>query len=191
MGNVKKALGYQSEAKRKRLLAPKNDHVRLHFDQMMANSLEEDAQLLLTPEKPLELGLGGEIIPPESMGAFGLESILREPDLVNLGASSQRMELLDKAGVLELGVETSHLLSAKGPIQQMLCHQLAALHKCSLDYLAESSRTKDPDVSSKRALTAAKLMDTFSRSSIVLQRLQEQSPVERVLIEKSIALKKH
>ena len=59
--------------------------------------------------------------------------VLQEPDLLNLSASNQRADLIEKAGVLELALETSHLVKAKGPIQKMLTHQLAAAHKRALE----------------------------------------------------------
>ena len=94
MGDVKKALHYQREAERKRALAPSNDPVRFEFDQKWADALEEDAQALLNPDIPLEMGSGGEIIPPPSMDATGLEVILRKPDLLNLGATQVQHLLL-------------------------------------------------------------------------------------------------
>lgn len=172
METVRKALKMQREAQRKRLLAPTNDPVRRDFDRQWADGLEMDAQALLTPDQPLVLGAGGEIVPPASMGLQGLESIIREPDLLNLGASSQRMDLIEKAGVLELALETSHLCHAKGPVQKMLTHQLAAAHKRSLELIAESAQTKDPDIACKKAKVAAKMMDAFSRAALTLQRLQ-------------------
>lgn len=172
MSHVSQALKMQREAQRKRLLAPTNDPVRRDFDRQWADGLEMDAQALLTPDQPLVLGAGGEIVPPASMGLQGLESIIREPDLLNLVASSQRMDLIEKAGVLELALETSHLCHAKGPVQKMLTHQLAAAHKRSLELIAESAQSKDPDIACKKAKVAAKMMDAFSRAALTLQRLQ-------------------
>ena len=172
MEKVRKALKMQHEAQRKRLLAPVNDPARRNFDCRWADGLEMDAQALLTPDHPLEIGAGDEIVPPASMGLQGLESIIREADLLSLGASSQRMDLIEKAGVLELALETSHLCHAKGPVQKMLTHQLAAAHKRALELVAESAQTKDPDIACKKAKVAAKMMDAFSRAALTLQGLQ-------------------
>ncbi len=76
MSHVSQALKMQREAQRKRLLAPTNDPVRRDFDRQWADGLEMDAQALLTPDQPLVLGAGGEIVPPASMGLQGLESII-------------------------------------------------------------------------------------------------------------------
>ena len=172
MEKVRKSLKMQREAQRKRLLAPKNDPIWREFDLRGAHDLERQSIELLRPTEPLETGAGGEIIPPVSMGLQGLETIIREPDLLNLGASSQRMDLVEKAGVLELALETSHLCGTKGPVQKMLTHQLAAAHKRALELMAESAQTKDADIACKKAKVAAKMMDAFSRAALTLQRLQ-------------------
>ena len=172
MEKVRKSLKVQREAQRKRLLAPANDPIWREFDLRCAHDLERQSIELLKPQEALQTGAGGEIIPPVSMGLQGLETIIREPDLLNLGASSQRMDLVEKAGVLELALETSHLCGAKGPVQKMLTHQLAAAHKRALELMAESAQTKDADIACKKAKVAAKMMDAFSRAALTLQRLQ-------------------
>ncbi len=172
MGDVKKAIQYQREAERKRALAPVNDPFRRSFDLQWADGLEEDAKALLKPDTELEIGSGGEIIPPPSVGASGLEVVLRKPDLLNLGASTQRTDLIEKAGVLDLAIETSHQSNAKGPIQKMITHQLASAHKRALELMAEASSIKDPDLASKKDRAAARMMEAFSRGALTLQRLQ-------------------
>jgi hypothetical protein len=92
--------------------------------------------------------------------------VLREPDLLNLGASVQRAELLERTGVLELGIETAHDVGAMGAIQKIVAHQLAAGNKRALELLAESSQDKDPDIAIKKARASARLMDAFSRSAL-------------------------
>ncbi len=172
MGDVKKAIQYQREAERKRALAPTNDPFRRSFDLQWADGLEEDAKALLKPDTEIEIGSGGEIIPPPPVDASGLEVVLRKPDLLNLGASTQRTDLIEKAGVLDLAIETSHESNAKGPIQKMITHQLASAHKRALELMAEASSIKDPDLSSKKDRAAARMMEAFSRGALTLQRLQ-------------------
>jgi hypothetical protein len=143
MGQVSQALKMQREAQRKRLLAPENDPIWREFDLRCATDLERQSAELLKPLEALKTGAGGEIIPPLSSNLPGLEMVLQEPDLLNLSASNQRADLIEKAGVLELALETSHLVKAKGPIQKMLTHQLAAAHKRALELMAESAQSKD------------------------------------------------
>jgi hypothetical protein len=172
MKQTAKAIKLQRDAHRLRALAPEYDPVRCDFDFGLANEMEREAQALLIPEHPLQAGLGGEIIPPMKDGLPGLESALQMPDLLNLEASVQRSSLIERAGVLELGIETAKDTRAQGSVQKMISHQMAAAHKRAMNLLAESQETKDVDVACKKARTAAKMMDAFSRAALTLQRLQ-------------------
>ena len=172
MKEVSNSLKMQRNAKRLRALAPQYDSVRHDFDLRLADEIEREAQALLIPDQPLQTGLGGEIIPPIEHCLPGLESVLKEPDLLNLGASEQRAQLLERNGVLELGVEAAHDSQAQGAIQKMVSHQLAAGHKRAMELLEESASDRDPDIAIKKARASARLMDAFSRSALTLQRLQ-------------------
>jgi hypothetical protein len=172
MGQVSQALKMQREAKRRRALAPDYDPVRRDFELGLADEMEREAQALLIPIEPLKTGIGGEIIPPLEAGLPGLESVLKEPDLLNLGASLQRADLLERNGILELGIEVAQDAQAQGSIQKMVSHQLAAGHKRAMELLEESASDRDPDIAIKKARASARLMDAFSRSALTLQRLQ-------------------
>jgi hypothetical protein len=172
MEEASKSLKMQRDAQRRRALAPDYDPVRRDFELRLADEMEREAQALLIPEQPLLAGLGGEIIPPIEHGLAGLETVLKGPDLLNLGASEQRAQLLERNGVLELGIEAAHDAQAQGSVQKMVSHQLAAGHKRAMELLEESASAKDPDIAIKKARASARLMDTFSRSALTLQRLQ-------------------
>lgn len=172
MGNVRAALKMQRDAQRRRALAPDYDPVRRNFDIGLADEMEREAQALLIPEQPLQAGLGGEIIPPAERGLSGLESVLKEPNLLNLGASEQRAQLLEQTGVLELGIETAQDARADGAVQKMISHQMAALHSRAMTMLAESEAAKIPEISIMKARAAARMVDAFSRCALTLQRLQ-------------------
>ena len=105
-------------------------------------------------------------------GLPGLETMLREPDLLNADASGQRAALLERAGVLELGIEAAQDMQARAAIEKMATHQMAAAHRRALELLAESSAARDPEIAIKKARASARLMDAFSRSALTLQRLQ-------------------
>lgn len=172
MGPVRQALNMQRDAQRRRALAPDYDPVRRDFDLGLADELDREAQALLTPREPLKSGLGGEIIPQLEDDMPGLELALKEPDLLNLGASEQRAQLLEQNKVLELGIETAQDAQAEGSVQKMISHQMAALHSRAMTMLAESETTKFPDIAIKKARAAARLVDAFSRCALTLQRLQ-------------------
>ena len=172
MGNASKAIKLKLEGQRRRALAPEYDPVRRDFDLGVASGLEQEAQALLTPPKPLQTGLGGEIIPPMESGLPGLESVLQEPDLLNLAASEQRAHLLERNGVLELGIEAAQNANAQGAIEKMMAHEMVAAHNRAMELMAESASETDPDIAIKKARTSARLMDSFSRAALTLDRLQ-------------------
>ena len=168
---VKRALDLRRDATRLRALASP-DPIRQAFDLAVAKASEQESERLLMPSKPLQTGLGGEIIPRVGDALPGLELTLKEPDLLNLEASKQRSELIERAGVLALGVETAHDSRAAGSLQKMLCHQLAAAHRRALILLAESEKTQDAQASCLKAKTAARLINAFGAAALTLQRLQ-------------------
>ena len=172
MSKVNQALKLQRDAQRRRALAPDYDPVRRDFELGLADVMEQEAQALMVPTKPLQMGIGGEIIPPIEDGLPGLESVLKEPNLLHLGASEQRAQLLEQNKVLELGIETAQDVRADGAAQKMISHQMAALHSRAMSMLAESEGCKDPDIAIKKARAAARMVDAFSRSALTLQRLQ-------------------
>jgi hypothetical protein len=172
MSRLAQAINQQLEAQHRRALAPNYDPVRRDFELGLAERLEREAGEILTPSKSLQNGLGGEIVPRVGDGLPGLESTLREPDLLNAEASQQRAHLLERAGTLELGIETAQQANATNAIEKMLCHQIAALHRRALTLLAESEDCKDHDVAVKKARAAARMVDASSRAALTIQRLQ-------------------
>jgi len=168
---VKRALELQHDATRLRALTSP-DPIRQAFDLAVASASEAQSKQLLRPSKPLQTGLGGEIIPTIGEDLPGLELTLKEPDLLNLEASKQRSELIERAGVLAVGIETAHDSGATGSLQKMLCHQLAAAHRRAMILLAESEKAQDVQTSCLKAKTAARLINAFGAAALTLQRLQ-------------------
>lgn len=169
---VKEAINMTQQAKRQRLLASEQEPIRAEFSLRLADSMDREATALLAPAKPLKNGAGGEIVPPMSANMPGLEHALQRPDMVDLEASIQRTGLAERAGVFELALSTAESAKARGAVQQMLSHQLAAAHKHAMRLLADSERERDSVEKCRQASTAAKLMDAFSRGAATLQRLQ-------------------
>jgi len=105
---------------------------------------------------------------------------------LNVEATIERANLADKAGVFDLAFDAAESVSAKNSVEQMLCHQMAAAHQHSMRLLAESEKEKDPQWSVKKATLAARLMDTYARAALTLQRLQsdpsQSTVVQQVLV---------
>jgi hypothetical protein len=172
MNHPTQSIKRQIEARYVRSLAPNYDPVRHDFELGLADRMEVEARSILIPPKPLQMGLGGEIVPSVEDGLPGLESALQRPDLLDAEASKQRAHLLERAGVLELGIEVAEQIKAADAIEKMVSHQMAAGHKRALELLAESSAAQDADIAIKKSRAAARLIDAFSRSALTLQRLR-------------------
>lgn len=169
---VAKAVKQRLEARRIRALAPEYDPVRHDFELGLADRMAAEARSMLIPPKPLQMGLGGEIVPSAEDGLPGLESTLQTPDLLNAEASKQRAHLLERTGSLEAGVEVAEQARANNAVEKMLCHQMAAAHRRAMSLIAEAEQAQDPQVSCLKAKTAVRFLDGFARAALVLQRLQ-------------------
>jgi hypothetical protein len=180
---LKTAYKNELDARQKYSIAAEStDRVRIDLaEQVLADSRRELTAARMPPEG-LKTGAGGEIIPPTCLGMSGLENVLKKPDLLNAQATIERANLADKAGVFELAIETAENVSAKNSVEQMLCHQMAAAHQHSMRLLAESEKEKDPQWSVKKATLAARLMDTYARAALTLQRLQS-GPSQSIVVQ--------
>ncbi len=166
------AIKSAEQSRRKRVNASQTNPIRRHCDLGEAQILEEQAKSLLKPQIPLRKGLGNEIIPPPSYGLFGLEDALKEPDILDCEVSIERTQLADKAGVFEMAIQTAEDAKAKGSIQKMLTHQMAAAHKHCMRLIAESNDQRDPMIKVKLTNTAVRLMEAYSKGALTLQKLQ-------------------
>jgi hypothetical protein len=169
---VKEALLMKEQALQKRATATNYSTVRKDFALGEAFALDDDSRRLLTPAKPLKRGLGDEIIPPASLGHAGLEETLKEPDLLDCDATIKRTRLADEAGVFELAIEAAESAKAKGSVQKMISHQLAAAHHHSMRLLAEADKQRDPLIKCKLMNTSTRLMEAFAKGATTLQKLQ-------------------
>jgi len=169
---VKEALVMREQALQKRVTAIYKNSTRREFDLGEARLLEEEAEASLTPLEPLKISSGGEILPPQSLGMIGLENALKEPDMLDCEVSVERTQLADKAGVFEMAIQTAEDAKAKGSIQKMLTHQMAAAHKHFMRLIAESNDQRDPMIKAKLTNTAVRLMEAYSKGALTLQKLQ-------------------
>ena len=169
---VKLAIKLKEQSHRKTANASKTDPLRRQFDLGEARLLKEESTDLLTPSEPLLYGLGGEIVPPYALGLGGLELALKEPDLLDAEVTIKRTDLAEKAGVFEMAIEASESVNAKNSIQRMQAHQLALAHKYAMELMADASKQRDPIFKVKLMNCSARLMETYSKGALALQRLQ-------------------
>jgi hypothetical protein len=163
-----------------------NDNTRTELAKKVWEDTQRELAAARMPPEGLKTGAGGEIIPPTCLGMSGLENVLKNADLLNVEATIERANLADRAGVFDLAFDAAESVAAQNSIQKMLVHQMAAAHQHSMRLLAESEKEKDPQWSVKKATLAARLMDTYARAALTLQRLQsgpsQSTVVQQVLV---------
>ena len=110
-------------------------------------------------------------MPPEDRADRpGHMDMVKGPDWVNIYASRERTQLLDKAQAFNLGADTADSIKPKDSTEKMLAHQMAAAHKAALGLLAMSAYQRNTVEQCRLANTAARLMDTYQRAMLTLKR---------------------
>lgn len=137
----------------------------------IADRLEASADAHLTLEEIPKRGMGGELVSADSSNISTSAEALKTPDRVTLDASIDRLELAHKSGVLNMALDVAESVDATNSAEQMIAHQMAAAHRMSLDLMAKAGNTRDTIEKCRLVNTAAKLMDTYQRAMLVVNRL--------------------
>lgn len=137
----------------------------------------------------LHQGLGGETAPPSDPDMkrhyrLIAEAVGARPGMLAADASLIRLGLARDAGVLTMAVETAQDAGAETSAQKMIAHQLAAAHPLAMELLslaaAEAQKHRlSPHVNTgalteaaRTTTAAARLMDSFARGALILDRLR-------------------
>lgn len=123
--------------------------------------------------KPGEIVRGcGEAIEAGS-DLVGLVDTLENPSSVGVGASTERLNLLADAGVLDLGVDAAQTIEAKNSIEKMAAHQISASHALAMKLASRAMDDTLPPVEQARfANASARMMTAFSEALLALQKLR-------------------
>ena len=189
----------QARAARHREMAKEfaiwGDLVAARFEAAEAEGLEQAAAQALDPQMhvahSMTPGLGGEMVARSKANlrkSPGLvDTPTTRPDMATADASLERLRLAADAGVLTLGADMAETIQAGNSAERALAHQLAAAHRVSMMLLCEAGE----DVQAYRnggrfgqrhttriveacrsATAAARLMDSFQRGLLALERLR-------------------
>ena len=155
------------------------------------------------PEYMQQVGAGGELVPASMVGensrALEYRSTVDRPDCVAIEASRDRLELADKAGALEMGLDVADTVHAENSMEKMLVHQMAAAHNSAMCMIAVVNRrvesmantnqlTNMQDIERQNietcrlAGTATRMMNTFQQGMLTLQRVRTGGE-QRVVVE--------
>lgn len=98
---------------------------------------------------------------------------IREPNMIAVDASEQRMEAAADAGVLEAAVDAAESARAENSLEKMLCHQMAAAHYAAMKLMARGTDSRLPPVEMARLTNAAaRMMDTYQAAFLTLQKIR-------------------
>jgi hypothetical protein len=143
------------------------------------------------PERMAEVGAGGELVPFDNAGLVSaFRDTLVHPDSVIKDASHDRLELLKKAGVVEMGLDASATTNAANSVEKMLSHELAAAHAAVMKMFGQvrEAQAAMPDACERAVLSGdygslnkeicrtggaiARLMLAMQQGALTLQRLR-------------------
>lgn len=138
--------------------------------QHAADEYGDKSTQLFKVTEPVELALG-EVVPPKRPC---IADTLKTPDRVALDASAHRIEMLARLGTdcTALALDAADSIKAENSLEKMLAHQLAIAHKTTLDVTEKAML--EPDTMEKARLlnVVARMMETFQRGLLTLQRLR-------------------
>jgi len=164
------------------------DQIGSAFEKAEADRLKLEAELVLDPVMhttgPVTVGNGGELaVGTKEMAPF-IDTVRAHPDLLVTDASRQRMELADKAGALQLGLDAAATIQARNSVERMLMHQIAAAHVAAMELQTEArelmrtyQRTgyahQHLSIEAGRMMNAsARMMDSYQRGLLTLERIR-------------------
>jgi hypothetical protein len=128
---------------------------------------------MLIPKQAVQRGFGGEIVPPVDRDLPGMSLTVKKDDATSLEASIERIDLADRCGVYNLAFDAADAANTQNPLEQMIIHQMAAVHKHSMDMLAKSAKKIDPVEVARLANCAARLMDTYQKAMLTLNKIRK------------------
>ena len=128
------------------------------------------ADVLMRPAAIPPLALG-EAVPAKRTR---LVDTLKLPDVAAQDASAHRLDLLERMGndCAAMALDAAATIEAGNSLERMLAHQLAVTHKAAMTLTDKA--TFQPDAGEKARLlnTACRMMETYQRGLLTLQRLR-------------------
>jgi hypothetical protein len=186
------AIKMQIRAEEHRQLAnrmeARGDRVGPLFERAAARDLDLEAGWILDPvlhtTGRVTVGVGGEVaIGTKAMAPF-VDTVRENLSMLTVDASRRRMELADKANVLEIGLDAAATIKAANSLEKMLAHEAAAAHTAAMEFQAEGRELlrafkktgyvhQSLAIEASRAMnTSARMMSTYQNALLALERIR-------------------
>ena len=171
-----KAIRAFQRAARYANMEPQRGAVDMILNNMEVERAEAVADAMLKPSGEFVTG-AGEVVhldPAESEVSRRIfADTIREPNMIGVDASEQRMEAAADAGVLEAAVDAAESARAGNSLEKMLCHQMAAAHHAAMRLMARGIDPRMPPVEMARLTNAAaRMMDAYQAAFLTLQKIR-------------------
>jgi hypothetical protein len=101
-----------------------------------------------------------------------LLNTLRHPNSIAVDASEQRVISADMAGVLEAAADAAETAGAKNSLEKMFCHQMPAVHRTAMQFLARSCGNLPAVDKARLANAAARLIEIYQNSMLTPQKIK-------------------
>lgn len=168
--------GWLNRLERKRPL----DFSETALNPLYAEQAREEGHRLLTPPEALTGHAGTELVPTptsdERLTDTRMEFLetRNQQNSTNVASSEQRADLATRAGVLPSALDAAVSVHADGPIEKMLCHQLAAAHKAGMGLLirVEEGSRLPPVEAARLTNAAARLFEVCQSAALAVQKLK-------------------
>lgn len=105
----------------------------------------------------------------------------KNPDMVGLEASRDRMRLADQSQCLELALDASASIKGANSLEKMLAHQMAAAHRMAMRLMGQIEDIDLADDVVKLSGAAARLMTTFQNGMQTLSKVRTGGKQEVVV----------
>ncbi|MBU1665652.1 MAG: hypothetical protein KKG92_09645, partial [Gammaproteobacteria bacterium] len=157
------------------------DEVSAASHQADAADFAEKADALLVPPASSILMAGGEAIPERPMR---IVNTLKAPDVAALDASAHRLQLVDLLGTdcAAMALDAADSIQAGNSLEKMLAHQLAVAHKTALEITGKAIFEQNVGDRARLLNLAARMMETFQKGLLTLQRLRSNGE-QRIVIQ--------
>ncbi len=124
-----------------------------------------------------DTGPGNGLSVAQNSREIDLIDTLENPSMIGLGASHQRLEALQRLGLVQSGMDLAQTVNASNSIEKMACHQLAALHFAAMRLLGHAvgaGQLREPDDVLALRLTnaATRLIETYQSGMLALLKFK-------------------
>jgi hypothetical protein len=147
---------------------------KLNRDRFDAECEADVAREFLALTHEPEKGSGGEFKPPTEIKEAkpGLADTMANPSRVTVQSSIDRINLADKAGILDLAMDMADTIKAENSLEKSLSHLLAAAHVQVMKLLTESNSQKSVIDQVRLTNAAARMMTAFNEGTATLTKLR-------------------